>query len=321
MTESHLTISVVVPTYNRAHLVCEAVDSLLAQTRIPDEIIVVDDGSTDDTQEKLRHYQLPVRVLYRDNGGLSAARNTGLAAATGDLIAFLDDDDTLPPTSIDQRAKLLEAYPEFAVVYGDALLIDFEGNEIGRYSTIRPGERPSGNVFAAFARYNQSPVHTFMFRHACLEANDRFDESLNTLEDYDFWLRLAAKNRFRYIDEVLAFYRTHNNMMTVTYPERMRLNQLKVQMRAINMAAFQEIQPHEQALVYRSVGAAQIILGQKIEARIWLRKAIQLWPTHWKAYLLLVVSLFDKDVIMKMLQVRGKLRALMKKNIRWVYNR
>src|SRR5574341_812790 len=114
------TVSVILATYNRATLLEEAVRCLLGQTRIPDEIVVVDDGSTDHTPEVLDCYGPPVRVVRQPNRGLPAARNTGLRAATGNLIAFLDSDDTLPLDSIERRASYLEAHPAAAAVYGAA---------------------------------------------------------------------------------------------------------------------------------------------------------------------------------------------------------
>lgn len=320
MNSSSHTVTVIIPTYNRANLVCEAIDSLLAQSRVPDEIIVVDDGSTDNTFTVLQKYQSPVIVIKNHKKGRSSARNTGLKRATGSLIAFLDDDDTLPSSSIQLRVTALEAHSEYAVVYGDALLIDFEGNEISRFTGFKPGLRPSGNVFAAFAHDNLSPIHTFMFRKECLN-EATFDESLDTLEDHDFWLHIASKHHFLYLNEVFAYYRTHNQMTTLNYPDLMRSNHLKVQLRAITIPAFQQIQPQEQALVYYGIGAAQVMLGQTSEARGWLKKAVRLSPSFWRAYLLIVLSLFSNHTIQTVAQVRRNTRALIQKNTRWIYNR
>src|SRR5882724_669932 len=106
-----LSVSVIIPTYNRAAFVTVAVDSALNQTRVPDEIIVVDDGSTDETDRVLRQYGPPVRVVRQENRGRSAARNVGLSQATGDAVMFLDSDDLLMPRNIETCAQVLETHP------------------------------------------------------------------------------------------------------------------------------------------------------------------------------------------------------------------
>ena len=103
-----LRVSAIIPTYNRAALVTEAVDSVLAQTYQNVEVIVVDDGSTDGTQERLAQYGDKIRVIYQQNAGPSAARNLGIASATGSLIAFLDSDDLWLPTKLERQVTLLE---------------------------------------------------------------------------------------------------------------------------------------------------------------------------------------------------------------------
>src|SRR3954453_18164174 len=117
----HLSVSVIIPTYNRASYIATAVESALNQTRIPDEILVVDDGSTDDTDRVLRQFGLPIRVIRQANRGRSAARNVGLRAATGDAVLFLDSDDFLMPENIETCARVLETKPEIGVVYSDAM--------------------------------------------------------------------------------------------------------------------------------------------------------------------------------------------------------
>jgi glycosyltransferase involved in cell wall biosynthesis len=111
-----LRITVIIATYNRAAWLPAAIDSLLNQTRQPDEILVVNDGSSDNTAEVLSRYTTPVRVINQENNGLSAARNVALRDVQSDLLAFLDSDDSLPPHSIAERARVLEARPEFDVV-------------------------------------------------------------------------------------------------------------------------------------------------------------------------------------------------------------
>ena len=170
-----LTVAVIIPTYNRAHLVCEAIDSCLAQTRIPDEIIVVDDGSTDDTPTVLAKYSTPVILVRQENAGRSPARNKGIEKATSNLILFLDDDDTLKLHTIALCAQVLEHRLEVGVVYGDIEISDLNGKSQGKFSQVAGTTAPSGDVFAAFAQRNLRPIHAFMIRRLCFYVIGTFD--------------------------------------------------------------------------------------------------------------------------------------------------
>jgi glycosyltransferase involved in cell wall biosynthesis len=321
----HLTVAVIIPTYNRAALVQEAIRSLLAQTQIPDEIIVVDDGSTDNTKEVLGKFEAPVNVITQPNLGRSEARNAGLLAVKSDFIAFLDSDDTLPPNSIAHRAKILEQHPDYDVVYGETLLIDLEGKPVGKFSQFKPGLHPSGLVFAEIALSNLVPLHAIMFRRLCLEPTVCFDPTLDTMEDFDFWLRIAAHHSFVYTDEIVAHYRTHDDMTTVTMPDKMRLSEITVQRRAIEMDVFQKLSPLQQAKIYTTHGAKYAVLGQTKEARKWFTKAILTAPTSMKvstkAFALMAFTLLGSNGTRYLAAVRRQIRASLKRNTRWAYNR
>src|SRR5689334_18648366 len=154
MPETHeprLSVSVIIPTYNRAAFIKQAIDSALNQTRVPDEIIVVDDGSTDNTAGILARYDHPVRVIRQENSGRSAARNLGIRESRGDLIVFLDSDDLLTPASIASRVPIFEKSPEIGVVYGNMYVMNSAGEHLGISSQYMPGPRPSGFVLANLA--------------------------------------------------------------------------------------------------------------------------------------------------------------------------
>ncbi|HEU5321302.1 MAG TPA: glycosyltransferase family A protein, partial [Methylomirabilota bacterium] len=122
-------VSVVIPTFNCAPFVAEAVESVRAQTWADLEVVVVDDGSTDDTARVLEPYRQSgaIRYLRQDNRGPSAARNAGIRAARGRYVAFLDADDTIPPSSIERRLRFLDAHPDVAVVFTDCYIRDRAG--------------------------------------------------------------------------------------------------------------------------------------------------------------------------------------------------
>jgi glycosyltransferase involved in cell wall biosynthesis len=319
MSDKRLTVSVIIPTYNRALLVQEAIRSLLAQTYVPDEIIVVDDGSTDNTMDMLSQYGPPVVPLQQPHRGRSAARNAGLRASHADLIAFLDSDDTLPQNSIERRRYILETHPEYGVVYTDALLIDENGTPLARFTEFNPRVRPSGKIFFELAYKNLSPVHTFLFRRECLQQGGFFDETLETLEDHDFWLRMSVCCSFVFLNEPLAHYHTHGDMTTTKMPDLMRLNEIKVQRRAIAMEAFQVLTPLQKARIYCSHGAKYAVLGEIGEARIWLTKSIAAAPYYLNAYGLMAFTLLGRRGTRYAAILRRRIRAKLKRNTRWGY--
>lgn len=293
---SRLRVSVIISTYNRADLLPKAIDCLLMQTRVPDEIIVIDDGSTDDTQDVLKQYEPPVITTWQPNQGLSAGRNTGLDQATGDLIAFLDSDDLLAPTSIEKRAAILEANLEYDVVYSNVQMISADGESCGFYTDVRPGSRPTGNVYARLAQYNLMPVHAYMFRKACLATTGVFDTQLYGMQDYDLWLRMAAHFKFYYLDEPLAQYVLHGAMMTVNQKREMLDDHLMIQRRIYQMPAFKRLTGNEKATVFLKHGMQHLLAGEPRNARQLFRSAIAVAPTAPQPYLLFGVSLAGSRV-------------------------
>ena len=110
-------VSVIIPTYNSARFVVQAVESVLAQTYSDFEVIVVDDGSTDNTPVALAGYRQKIRYLHQENRGPSAARNAGYRASQGDYVLFLDSDDLIPPDTLERQVSFLNDHPEFGLVY------------------------------------------------------------------------------------------------------------------------------------------------------------------------------------------------------------
>ena len=200
-------LSLVIATYNHGRYLAGALESALAQTR-PTEIIVVDDGSTDETPAVLERFASRVRVHRQDNRGLSAARNAGLALATGAYIAFLDADDVLAPTKLDKQAAVLDAEPEAGWSYCDVRIEDEVTGE-RRLASERFGyaeRRLDGWLFSELVRGNFIPVMAPLVRREALAAAGTFDASLSPMEDWDLWLRLSLLARARYVAEPLATY-------------------------------------------------------------------------------------------------------------------
>jgi glycosyltransferase involved in cell wall biosynthesis len=198
-----MKVSVIIPTYNRAHLLPESVGSVLSQGYESVEVVVVDDGSTDNTEEVVR--SLGERVIYirQKNSGASAARNYGVLCSSGEYVQFLDSDDVLLPTCIEKLAAALDANPDCGAAYCGW----HEMDRPGHVSRSSPLDRPSGDVFVEMATQYLCIVHSMIVRRESLAASGLFDTSLRMYEDMDFNVRIAAHHRFVFVPEHLVEYR------------------------------------------------------------------------------------------------------------------
>lgn len=205
------TVSVIIPAYNQGHFLAEAVNSVLAQTYAHFEIIVVDDGSTDDTAVVAHRFTDPrVRYVYKQNGGLSSARNEGLRHAQGNYISYLDSDDCFLPEKLQILTDELSARPDVGFVAGQAVPVDEHGRHIGKlFDTPLPAD--SKQLLLG----NPLHVGSVLLRRHWQEKAGFFDESLRSYEDWDMWLRLAhAGCRMHSVPTPVSLYRFHTAQMT-----------------------------------------------------------------------------------------------------------
>lgn len=211
-------VSVIVPTYNRAGLLRETVDSVLAQTYPRVELVVVDDGSTDETPALLASYGARIRVIRKQNGGGTAARNTGIAAARGDLISVLDHDDLLLPDKIAHQVALLQERPELGLVHCGYYRMDRHGRYLDKVTDLPEGDVRMRIVLGCFI-WSGAPL----IRRAVLDEVGPFDERIWS-SDADMWLRIAlAGYPFGCVQEPLGAYRIlpDSSMADVERTERM----------------------------------------------------------------------------------------------------
>lgn len=199
-------VTSVIPTYNRNGRVQRAVRSVLAQTHAPHEVIVVDDGSTDGTAAALREtFGDAIRVLEKENGGVSAARNYGAEHARGDLVAFLDSDDTWEPDKNQRQVDYLLKHPDCALVLTDFVEVDERGRHVGRIfrRTALPDD---GAILPHVLRDPTLQPSTMMVWRDVFLARRGFDVSLRTAEDLDLHLRIALCHHVGLIAEPLVTY-------------------------------------------------------------------------------------------------------------------
>ncbi|MCL4871764.1 MAG: glycosyltransferase [Anaerolineae bacterium] len=200
-------VSVIIPTYNRADLLPQTLATILGQTYPQVEIIVVDDGSTDDTPAVLAQYADRIQIIRQENQGEAAARNHGLAAATGAYLSFLDDDDLLLPNKVERQVHFLQQRSEVDVLYSRYYQMDAGGNLLAKVGML-----PERDILAELVYGNFIFIGSAMVRRRCVEQAGGFDLSLpfqgKYSEDWEWFLRLALLGcTFACIQTPLCAYR------------------------------------------------------------------------------------------------------------------
>lgn len=204
-------VSVVIPTYNREHLLIESINNALWQTYQNIEIIVVDDGSQDGTKAIMENYQNPkVSYFYKANGGPSTARNEGIRRSSGKYIAFLDSDDLWNPTKLEAQVKFLESNPDVGLVTTNHRFIDATGGTI-KDPGKKFGYTPQNGFIHGVLEitFPIATTSTFMVRKSVLDEVGIFNESFGISEDLDLWIRIGLKFEVGYIGDVLVSVRLH----------------------------------------------------------------------------------------------------------------
>ena len=208
-------VSVIMPAYNVAPYIGEAIDSVLRQTYVDLELLVIDDGSTDETLEIATRYSLQdprVRILRQVNAGISSARNHGLRVASGGVIAILDSDDMWLPGYLAAQMAILTERPQIDIVTGNAWFLGSQRH--GLAARPVPDYRRAPDLAQILAEETAVFIMS-VFRRRVYETIGGFDEALRTNEDYDFWIRAAVAGfRFHRNDEPLGHYRRRDDSLS-----------------------------------------------------------------------------------------------------------
>jgi glycosyltransferase involved in cell wall biosynthesis len=189
-------VSVIIPTCNRARVLPRALDSVLQQTLAADEIIVIDDGSTDGTAELVRRRYPQVRLLQQRNRGVSAARNRGIEQAGCDWIALLDSDDRWLPTKLEAQCGLLQQHPGHRLCHTEEIWI----RNGRRVNPMRKHRKSGGRIYSQCLPLCVISPSAALIRRSLLEESGLFDESLPACEDYDLWLRICAREPVLFVE-------------------------------------------------------------------------------------------------------------------------
>jgi glycosyltransferase involved in cell wall biosynthesis len=210
-----MRISVVIPSYNRRHTLERALQSVFEQTSPVDEVVLVDDGSTDGSSEMVRQLYPQVRVMTQPNLGVSAARNRGIAAAQFEWIALLDSDDSWLPQKIDQIRRAQKLQPGFVLYHSDEIWM----RRGIRVNPMQKHRKCGGWIFEQCLPLCAISPSATVIRKSIVESIGMFNEQLPACEDYDLWLRLCHRFPVHYIDQpLITKYGGHGDQLSQQYP-------------------------------------------------------------------------------------------------------
>jgi glycosyltransferase involved in cell wall biosynthesis len=330
-------VSVVVPTHNRAGIVGAAIESVLAQTHQNVEVIVVDDGSTDDTRSVVERYGPRVRYLYQPNGGVSSARNFGFANARGEFIALLDSDDEFLPWKLEAQVRLLQAHPDVGMVWTDMTAVSpdgrvleqrhlrtfYDAHALARIEQVLEGtgalegiwaEAPAdvataptskGDLFSSMLLGNLVHTSTVVLRRDRLRAVGGFDTSLrHSGEDYEFHLRTCSHGVVAFIDAPSLLYRVGaaDQLTAPAYNIYIARNNLTTVLRWLELGRGRIKLPKSRlerrlADSFRWVGEAELRRGDRRAARTHLWLSLRHAPRDTRTAMLLLFATLPGDAL------------------------
>jgi len=196
-------VSVIIPTHNRAHLVGEAIDSVLSQTYDDLELIVVDDGSQDETRDVVASYSSRLTYLHQEHRGVSAARNRGIERARGNYLAFLDSDDLWLKEKLHLQMECMKVHPETLICYTDEIWV----RKGVRVNQMKKHRKYSGMIFEYCLPLCIVSPSSVLINRQLIDEVGGFDETLEVCEDYDLWLRISARHPMQFIETPLIVKR------------------------------------------------------------------------------------------------------------------
>lgn len=205
------TVSILIPTFNCGQYISHAIESALNQSYQDVEIILVDDGSTDNTRELLKEYikEGACKYIYQSNQGVAEARNATLRAARGEYVAFLDADDFWEPDKLELQMNFLAERPDVALLHGNIRIVDAGKNQTIFDSLPINRRHKCDHIFGELYLGNFINTSTVVIKRECLDRIGCFDTNLIQAEDYDLWMRVAAEFKCGFQDVVMGTYRVH----------------------------------------------------------------------------------------------------------------
>ncbi len=295
---SQPTVSVLIPSYNHARFLPDALQSVFEQTFTDYEIVAVDDGSTDHSVELLRSYGERIRLFTQPNRGTYPTLNRCIAESRGRYLAILNSDDRWAPTKLEKQVAILEAQPQVGLVHTDGRFIDAEGNLLwGNPLGFEWPRTPSGNIIEALVRCNKIIASSVLVRRECFERLGGFREDLFGSGDWEMWFRIALEYDIAFIDEPLTFYRVHGANASFQHrrvyeddvrvrEETIHANEARLWQRANDARAMRLALAHS----YACLGTEYALLGNRHRARQAYLHSLRLYPLRVKSLLRLMLT-------------------------------
>jgi len=277
-------VSVIIPTYNRSKLLRRAIQSVLAQTYQDIELIVVDDGSTDDTRGGVEGFN-DSRIRYIQHGenkGANAARNTGVKATNGEYINFLDDDDELFPEKLERQIGKLRGVPNSVGLIYCRAYYSMEGQK----DATCPAPSLRGNLHLHLLKKNLFLLMTPLIRKECFQKAGLFDEALPGCQDWDMWIRIAKYFEFDFIPDILAKYHVHGEQISADLITKMDARAMVVRKHQSDFCKYPRILSDH----LRRLGVFSYLAGRRRDGDMYIWKALKQNPLAVKNYLHLIFS-------------------------------
>ncbi len=295
-------VSVVIPTHNRTEMLRSAIVSVQNQTFQDFEIIIVDDFSSNNTQEVVQSFKDPKIKYYRllSNKGPGAARNVGILNSHGIYIAFLDDDDEWLPDKLTKQVPLLEnSTTDFGGVYTSIMKIDaVSGKTLNLKRAVK-----RGNLYSDLFVINCIITSSVLLKRECFEKIGLFDEKMQYGEDLDIWIRISKDYKWECLSDVLVKYRCHQNQISKNLSLLIRSNEIRIEKYKQQHVA---LTSKGYSRHYYDLGILYCLNGNVRKGRTAFAKAIRLTPLSRKPYLGFLLSLLGAHVFKKVIEIKNQ---------------
>lgn len=304
MHDQNPKISVIIPTYNRAHLISRAIQSVLDQTYRDLEIIVVDDGSADNTEEVIKSFKNEkIRYLqHNKNKGASAARNTGIRASRGEYIAFQDSDDEWFPDKLEKQIKAFNnSSPEVGVVYSGFYRV--EGDKKIYVPNDDRFTYKEGNIHGELLKGNFVGTPAVLIKKECFERVKYFDEYIPALEDWELWIEISKHYHFKYIDEPLLNSYSTPNSVNLNQKNLLKAREIILKNHLNDFSKSKKILSEH----YFYIAVELCSNGDFKNGRSYLIKAVKTNYLNVNAILRLTVLLFGQRIYIKFRHIYQKI--------------
>ncbi len=280
-------VSVIMPCYNHARYLSEAIDSILGQSYDDLELIITDDCSSDKSVDIIDSYKRidrrVISICNKINKGASKSRNSAITISKGNYVAFCDADDIWEKDKLKIQLDYILNKSGYDVIHSDSTIINGQGIPTGeRFSSLNKKGKMTGNLFYELCLSNFINIQTVLLRRECINNVGLFEEDIKYVEDWVYWVKVARNYRFFYIDEPLGRYRIHEGSTNKNI-EGCTINRIKGYNRILSR--FPDLPMNIKSRIYYELGINHNALREKVEARKFFLESFKLDKSNLKSFL------------------------------------